>query len=99
MKEPDATPLYVWMTCSWQLVGGSQWNSETFQDSADAGSVPCSASAADPENEIVSPTFQVVAAVGPVIVGVGAVFDAPTWIDTLAVDEAPLESITLSRAV
>ena len=64
---------------------------------AEPGRVPSSASVAEPEKLITSPTFQVVPAAGVVMVAVGGVL--PTVIVTESVSEAPRLSVTLSDAV
>ncbi len=61
-----------------------------------AGSVPCSGSLAEPENEITLPTRQVVPAAGVAIVAVGA--ELPTLIVTGSLTlEAPAASVTRRR--
>ena len=57
----------MWQVCPVE----SQWWSNTFQLSAEAGSVPSSASVAPPEKLIGSPTFQVNVDAGAVMVGTG----------------------------
>ena len=49
-NEPLATPAKAWIGCAWQFDG--QWCMTSSQLSALAGSVPSSASVAEPENEI-----------------------------------------------
>src|SRR4051794_4275530 len=67
-NEPLRTPVKVCSGWSWQVDG--QCSRTTDHDRADAGSVPSSVSVAAPEKLIVSPTFQVVPALGASIVGV-----------------------------
>src|SRR5690242_4378812 len=67
------------------------------QVNAEPGNVPCSASLADPENEMVSPTLQVTAGPGEVIDAVGAVWRTLIRVDVDAVP--PLPSPPFSRTV
>ena len=76
----------------WQFDG--QWWRMSDQLKADAGSVPCCGSVAEPENETVLPTRHVVPAVGVPIVADGA--ERSPWIVTASVSEAPPGSVTRS---
>src|SRR5262245_33607748 len=95
VNEPVATPVKVWMTCSWQFDG--QWCMISVHVSADAGSVPCCGSVADPEKPITSPTFQVREAGGEDSVADGGVLAA--LIVSEAVPLAPSASVTRRRTV
>src|SRR3954466_8455074 len=66
-------------------------------ESAEAGKDPSCASDAEPAKEIESPTAQRSADVGEVIAGTGALLLAV--IVLVVLDDAPRESVTVSRAV
>ncbi len=91
-NEPPATPTKSCSGCVWQFDG--QWWRISDQLNADAGSVPCCGSVAEPENETVLPTRQVVPAVGVTIDATGGEF--PAVIVTASVSEAPGGSVTRS---
>ena len=94
-KVPFLTPVNAWTMCSWQVEG--QWWRTSSHWKAEAGSAPLWASVPVPENAMLSPTAQVVAAVGAVIVATGAVL--PTVITIEAMSVAPLVSVTRSLTV
>ena len=94
-KVPLATPTKSCTKCVWQL-DGQCWICNVHVN-FDVASVPSSASVAEPENEIRSPTFHVSVGRGAVIFGTGGVFE--TLITCVAVSNAPCESVTLSPTV
>jgi len=94
VNDPVATPDQVWIWCVWQFDG--QCCTTSSHCSAAAPRLPCCGSLALPENEIVSPTFHVVPAVGVRIVAVGGVLFAVIAIGELTV-LAPCGSLTRNR--
>ena len=80
--------------CSWQFRHG-QWCRTSDQDSVEAGSVPSCWSLAEPEKEILSPTFQVVVEGGVSMVAVGGVLPALILSGSSKVSVAPWLSVTL----
>jgi hypothetical protein len=81
----------------WQSVDEKQWWSRSVQERRAVGSAPSWASVADPENEMVSPTFHRLAEVGFEIVGTGG--ELPAVMVTDVVPDSPWGSVTRSLAV
>src|SRR5215210_35338 len=92
---PWATPEKSCTGCSWQLLARSQWWSISDQESLEADSVPSCWSVAEPEKEILSPTFQAEVEGGVSIVAVGGVLPALIVSGESKVSVAPLLSVTL----